>query len=293
MAKHNTKVTAQTLTQKAGTAIKSKRRPFLPRTRQGWLLTVSIITVIVLASLGWLTNGRAGLVSVTGNSMSSVMPLGSSVITFPLSPREGDYVVALAGAPDDQSDTTRGDDSLSLVVKRYHNGRLVSTDDTNVYSHYEHRGRVIARIPTQKILWWRDKGVQKATIDPPSLDQRIMANVMDINARAEEQRKLKEQLVGATKIISSPKAVGDGNLSNAYLMQRGETINIAASKPVSRIIVWLSGDDLAKINGQELRPNGSFVTTELPVPTPQLTVMCVASTPCAPPGLVIKEIVLH
>jgi hypothetical protein len=125
------------------------------------LLAVSIVAVIVLASLGWLTNGRAGLFSVKGNSLMSVIPQGSSVITLPLPPREGDYVVALAGAPDDQLGMTQEDVRPSLVVKKYCDGRLVSTDDANVYSQFEYRGRVIARIPTQKILFWRDKGAQK------------------------------------------------------------------------------------------------------------------------------------
>jgi len=144
----------------AGT-VTGTRKPFLPTTRRGWLIAVSIVAVIILAPLGWLTDGRVGLVCVTGNSMSSVMPQGSFVITLPLFPSEGDYVVASASAPNDQSDTTRQDNSRSLVVKEFISGRLVSTDDANVYSHYECRGLVVARIPIQKILFWRDKGTQK------------------------------------------------------------------------------------------------------------------------------------
>jgi hypothetical protein len=174
----------------AGTAART-RKPFLPTTRRGWLIVISIAVIIVLASLGWLTNGRAGLVGVTGNSMSSVIPQGSSVITLPLPPREGDYVVALAGAPDDPSGMTRGDENRSLVVKKYHDGRLVSTDDASVYSHYEYRGRVIARIPTQKILFWRDKSALKPIYRRSDVLQNEIKEQVSARTRT-EQRVLEE-----------------------------------------------------------------------------------------------------
>ena len=182
----------------AGTA--KTRKPFFPTTLRGWLCATSIVVVIILASLGWLTNGRAGLVGVTGNSMSSVMPQGSSVIAFPLPPREGDYVVALAGAPDDQSGSVREDVRPSLVVKKYCGGRLVSTDDANVYTHYEYRGRVIARIPTQKILFWRDKGTQKTTMCI-SLDGRAAK----ISSQLIRQAAHKEMLAAKGLVKYSPR----------------------------------------------------------------------------------------
>jgi len=193
----------------AGTAMVQK--PFLPTTKCGWLCAVTIVVVIIiLASLGWLTNGRAGLIGVTGNSMSSVMPQGSSVVTLPLPPRESDFVVALAGTPDDQSDTTSRDGSRSLVVKQYHRGRLVSTDDANVYSRYEYRGRVVARIQTQKILFWRDKGSQKpaTAYSAPTTQQKIVAVNQSLAERgrdkriAEEARRFYSEWVGG--VWSSP-----------------------------------------------------------------------------------------
>ena len=189
---------ARTPAAPAGTA--RSRKPFFPATWRGWLCATSIVVVIILASLGWLTNGRAGLVGVVGNSMSSVMPDGSSVITLPLPPREGDYVVALAGTPDDQSGMTRDDGSRSLVVKKYHNGRLVSTDDANVYSQFEYRGRVVARIPTQKILFWRDKGAQKTTMCI-SLDRRAAK----ISSQLIRQAAHKEMLAAKGLIKYSPR----------------------------------------------------------------------------------------
>ena len=189
---------ARTPAAPAGTA--RSRKPFFPATWRGWLCATSIVVVIILASLGWLTNGRAGLVGVTGNSMSSVMPQGSSVITLPLPPREGDYVVALAGAPDDQSGTTREDENRSLVVKKYCGGRLVSTDDASVYSQFEYRGRVVARIPTQKILFWRDKGVQKTTMCI-SLDRRAA----EISSQLIRQAAHKEMLAAKGLIKYSPR----------------------------------------------------------------------------------------
>ncbi|OQA52092.1 MAG: hypothetical protein BWY43_00655 [candidate division WS2 bacterium ADurb.Bin280] len=166
-----------------GTAAK----PFLPTTRRGWLIVASVVAVILLASLGWLTNGRAGLVGVVGNSMMSVMPQGSSVITLPLPPREGDYVVALASAPDDRSGSLPGDCSRSLVVKKYHAGQLVSTDDANMYSMYEYRGRVVACVPTQKILFWRDKGAQRPA--PGAVSYHTVSEVSAIRTEADIKEK--------------------------------------------------------------------------------------------------------
>ncbi|OQA51850.1 MAG: hypothetical protein BWY43_00780 [candidate division WS2 bacterium ADurb.Bin280] len=209
-----------------------------------WLAVVTGL-LVAFALSSWATDGRVGPVGVEFGSMASVFPPGCTVITSPLSPRDGDYVVARAGLPDDKRGATRDDATSRLIVKQYRSGKLYSTDDGNVYSTFEYRGRVVAWLPTQKLLWWRDTGVQKAVpgYKPPTELDKAVAGASEQVATARDK-----WLADNCRVFKADKAkITGGRLKGSGVVAEGSEMTV----------VFDFGRNV-KIEEVEVQPPGEF-----------------------------------
>lgn len=145
-----------------GPAIAGTRRNLmsikLPHKWWQWVIAATLAIIIVFTGLFLLGmhTGRLGFVPVQGNSMQSVFPWGTAVFVVPVTPKDGDYVVARVKGED--SPETPEDRRPGLIVKKLKDELLVSTDWNGVYGDFELRGVVIGQLPVHKVLWWMDKG---------------------------------------------------------------------------------------------------------------------------------------
>jgi len=131
----------------------------------------SLTILFIIAHFVFSPSGRFGLITPSGNSMSSTFPEGSWALTVPASwvkPQDGSFVVAYYNG--DKIPETPQDAKPGLVVKKYNKNQqeLVSTDCNDTYPANDIRGVAVAYIPIQKLVRWRDTGMQEAIvkIDP-------------------------------------------------------------------------------------------------------------------------------
>ena len=124
----------------------------------------SLTILFVIAHFVFSPSGRFGLITPSGNSMSSTFPEGSWALTVPASwvkPQDGSFVVAYYNG--DKIPETPQDAKPGLVIKIYNKNQqeLVSPDYNDTYPANDIRGVVVAYIPIQKLARWRDTGAQE------------------------------------------------------------------------------------------------------------------------------------
>ena len=227
----------------------AKRRSakkFFPTKWWEWVVAVMLMFVVFSSAVplvfGWVTGGRFGAVGVVGNSMASTIPNGSTVLVVPLPAREGGYVVGWVGAPDNMADSAEGDEARSLVVKKYTGGKLVSTDDPNTYSKFECRGRVISVIPTQKVLWWRDTGVQNSIPDLP-IEKKAQAIFRQVRERSGAREEATALVGRSDRIVSGlPRELSDSNLESAFMVLPERPLKINTRDRFSCLVLFFSGE---------------------------------------------------
>ena len=188
----------------------------LPTTTGGWitLVAVTLVALYALLLLAGMHTGRIGFIPVEGNSMSSVLPWGSTVAVLPLPPREGDLVVAVVGSSDQLGDNIPEDRQGGLAAKKLSEGKLVSTDDPNTYSNYEMRGRVVAVLPTHLLFRWISPEAQISVEVPRkglTAEQRVEAmeaHLADLREEKEMARKAEEfRHLFVTSVVASPSSL--------------------------------------------------------------------------------------
>lgn len=133
---------------------------------------------------------------------------------------------------------------------------------------------------------------QKALAGPPTIDQQLAATGAAINAGAEQRKLLSEQVKGSIQFSSATKQMGDCDLDSVLPLAREQQVSLTSSRPFTKAILWLVGDDIAVVNGQNVGCSSSPVTIALLKPSTVLTIKCVPSAPMAPPGVLVREVVL-
>lgn len=220
-----------------------QNKPFLPTTRKGWIgLTIVFVLALqpILLVVGMRT-GQIGYTFVQGNSMCSVFPWGSLIVILPLRVRNGDYVVAWTwDGMDDAKEIA--DKRAGFVVKQLRENILVSTDCADRYScDFKVRSKVIGWLPTQKVLWWMNKGVQNSVPgykEPTTLDREVasvgttVASARDewLKANCRELRLNSAQIVGG-HLDGQGVTADKSTMTITFAFHRQETVEEVELNP--------------------------------------------------------------
>lgn len=137
----------------------------LPQWLKVALLLLSPLLLLGMGELSGKVSGQQfGLVPVDGESMARIVPDGSDVFVIPVAHPKRGWVVSAVGCLDSSDDLRDG--VLTPMVKIYQGPELlVSTDSRDHSTDFEVRGVVVAVLPVQKLLFWRNDSPSLASPD--------------------------------------------------------------------------------------------------------------------------------